>query len=347
MAYSIEEGDRALHKQVILDLWQRNFPEVAQGRFVWMYENNPSGPPIIFLLKHEESGSLVGALALFPRRIFVHGVATNAYICGDLVVDAQHRTLGPAIFLLKAAIDQCKKEPPCILLSFPIKKSEKVAERAGFMVLGEHCQLTKVIRSSKYFHRYIQSKLAVRALSSLFDSFFYLFETVFHLRLMKKYKWQVLDSFDQRFDEFWKTISSSYAMIGERSAIYLNWRIKESPFCRSKVFVLLANGSLYGYIAFTHSNTKCEIIDLAYGGTNEQLRTLLQMFTRYQRFLGTEVVATTITGHKSIINQFRKLGFSLRNSENKVMYYSKQGDSETNLFGAGGIWYLTDADNDI
>jgi GNAT superfamily N-acetyltransferase len=345
--YSIEEGSISEHKPILLDLLQRNFPWLAEGRFSWIYENNPGGPPTILLLKHEKSGTYVGMLAMFPRQIFIHGESYNAYICGDMVVDAQHRTLGPATLLFKSAINQCKKDPFSILLSFPIYKSEKVALRSGFMVMGERYECTKIIRSQKYLQQYISSKFVVCCIASLLDASFHLLDKAFQLSRLKKYRWQVSDYFEEYTDEFWQNLPENFELIGARNPGYLNWRFKESPYCRNKFFSLFENDTFIGYIAFTLTNSRCQIVDLAYSGHSQHLRILLCLFTQYHHSIGSDALTMTICGHELFSKTIKRSGFSVRNKENKVIYYSIR--EKLDLVGSHKkhVWYLTDADNDI
>ena len=345
--YSIEEGSITAHKPILLDLLQRNFPRVAEGRFSWIYENNSGGPPTVFLLKHEESGTYVGMVALFPRQIFIQGELSNAYICGDLAVDARHRTLGPAFLLLKSAIHHCKKDPSSFFLSFPIKKSEKVALRSGFMVMGARCECTKIIRSQKYLQQYIPSQFAACCLASLLDASFHLLDKAFQLSRLKKYRWQVSDSFEESIDEFWQTLPENFELIGARNPGYMNWRFKESPYCRNNFFSLFENNAFIGCIVFTTTNSRCQIVDLAYGGNGQHLRTLLCLFTQYQRSIGAEALTITTCGHDLFLETIKRLGFSIRSKENKVIYYSNQENVDLAGSNKKHVWYLTDADNDI
>ena len=73
-----------------------------------------------------DSNSIVGSYTLFPRRIVVNGRPVRGYVCGDLVVDTAHRALGPALFLVNAALAKCEEEDPTVLFGFPNDKSEPV-----------------------------------------------------------------------------------------------------------------------------------------------------------------------------------------------------------------------------
>jgi hypothetical protein len=118
MTYSVRLADINEDKQTLKSLWIRNFGWITEGRYDWIYKNNPSGQPLSFLLHHDKSNSIVGAISLFPRKIFSGDEIIPAYVCGDLVIDQKHRALGPVLKLLKTVISEHENNKTGILISF-------------------------------------------------------------------------------------------------------------------------------------------------------------------------------------------------------------------------------------
>jgi hypothetical protein len=87
MSYFITKADSKEFKEALLSLWHRNFVRMPNGRYGWIYENNPSGPPLVFLLHHDESNAIVGGISLFTRSAYLKGKPVPEWILGDLVVD--------------------------------------------------------------------------------------------------------------------------------------------------------------------------------------------------------------------------------------------------------------------
>ena len=63
MTYTVRPADIVKDKQALLLLWKRNFENVNEKRYEWIYENNPSGPPKCLLLCHESNGPMYSGTA--------------------------------------------------------------------------------------------------------------------------------------------------------------------------------------------------------------------------------------------------------------------------------------------
>lgn len=348
MPYSIERANLDEHRSCLLDLWKRNLKIVCSGRYEWIYEKNPKGRPVVFLLKHEESSSFVGALALFPRCFFLQGKKINCYVCGDLIVDARHRTLGPAISLFKAAIQCCKDNDPCILVSIPNEKSEPLALRLGFKVLGEYLDLTKVLRSCPYLQQYMKAP-AARLLSVPLDWLnTFRYDALPALRT-RGYVYEISDHFDTKIDGLWYSQSDVFSFVGERNSRYLNWRIKDSPYQKDNVFLLKTGhgGRLAGYLSYTEESNRISVSDMGFDGDLETLRHLCYMFSRYQRKQGNVSIVISVAGGAALVNGLKRAGFSVRGVKNNVVVYFSNKDINLLDLKETGSWYMTSADNDV
>lgn len=349
MSYSIVEGHIAQHKTVLNSMWKRNQSDFTPERYSWLYEKNPSGAPVIYLLQYEKDFSFVGAITLFPRKIFYNGKKVNAYICGDLVVDKQHRSLGPALSLIKSAIRRCDEDAPCILLGIPNTKSENVMLRAGFEILADYCVMTKLIKSNCYLSKLIHSQFFSGILSFLVDQLLALRYGKL-LRLGKsQYTTEVLSRFDKRFDYVFDTAITSNSFIGERSAQYLTWRFHNSPYNQSEIFGLSVKDTtqISSYLVYHVAHQRAYISDLAFDTTDNSLTNLLANFSVEMKSRGCSAISVTFSGNPSLIDIFHNNGYFLRTTNNRVIIYSSLNDE--NLFNTikAGQWHLTPADNDI
>ena len=349
MAYTIQVADLKEHQELLVSLWEKNYQGVNLERFSWIYENNPNGAPIVFLLKHEEGQSFVGAVALFPRPLFYRGRTIPSYICGDMVVDSEHRALGPALSLLKAAVKQCDKEDPCILVSFPNEKSKPVALRVGFKVLGDNCEFVKVLKTRDYLLRYCKTPILVDFISWPLDTLLrWRYEHFLGIRA-RGYDYDVLSEFDTRFDPLWSKIDKNLVFTGVRSRGYLNWRIKDSPYERCEIFVLYArkDKDICGYIAFHCSEVRANIVDLTSSIDTPEFNMLFHLFCKYMKNKGMHSISISLASSSSISSMIKKLGFSMRGFINNVVVYSSFDTNRLVEDILCGKWYLTPADNDI
>src|ERR1044071_6004519 len=71
------------------------------ARFDWLYRQNPCGPGLAWLLI-DDSHSVVGVAAAFPRSLLIGGAVHPALVLGDFCVAEEYRALGPALQLQRA-----------------------------------------------------------------------------------------------------------------------------------------------------------------------------------------------------------------------------------------------------
>jgi hypothetical protein len=349
MAYSILQADIDKDKATLTQLWQRNLGPAPEGRFQWIYKNNPSGDPTSFLVQHAETGLAVGSFSLFPRTIFIHGKPVQALISGDLVVDQEHRAIGLAIDMAKSAISMADRNASGVLLAVPNEKSHGVGLKAGADILGDLCEMTQVLRTYSYIRRHIHFPLPARALSSLLDLGFRVRATAPFGTRKRKYSTEVGTGFNEKYDELWKKLSKKYSLVGERSSRFLEWRFHQSPYKEYKVFALGSsrNTSVLGYVIFCVDGKKAKIADIGFDGTEESFTEALSSFSLHQRAQGVESISLCIAGHAKLIHLLEQLGYSLRSRERKVLIYAPAALKAIIESVKTDHWFLTSADNDI
>lgn len=348
MSYSIEKADLALNSQCLLELLQRNFDGISSDRFDWMYEKNPDGPAIVFLLKHEQTNTVVGAMALFPHFYIMNGQQIKGYICGDMAVDQAHRMLGPAMALIKAAVKYCDKNPACVLLSLPNTKSLPVLQRAGFQSLGIYFSLTKVLKTGNYLRRYFGSNVIADGLAFVVDrcvAQVYKLESIW---FAKGYEIDLIKEPDNDIDVF-NAKSASYQpwFAGLRTSAFLKWRLVNSPYGKNEMFVLKRNNRMSGYISFCVRSKRCQIEDFAFDGKLKTLMALLAAFTSYQIKKDVEALSVRISGNEALIDALKKSRFHIREHDSQFMFYAAPETLLQQLRSPSDIWYLTAADNDV
>lgn len=349
MSYVIHKADLITHKSSLLELWRRNYGHVVEGRYEWMYERNPAGNPIVFLLYHEQSETYVGSISMFPRALYVGQKITKAYICGDMVVDTQHRSLGPAIKLLKATITQCQQENPCVLISVPNDKSEPVTLRVGFKKLDDFVEMTYVLRTKKYLMRHIKSQFLAGVMAFPLDWLICLRYEIFTTLHAKNYHYELVETFDHCIDQTFDAGLDQYSFIGVRDSKFLNWRVSSSPYNKHGIFLLKTknNNQACGYIAFTQGDNRAHIVDFSSDGKEKTIKMLFLLFTRYQRDQECDSISLDIAAHQSLLGFIKERGFSLRGRKNLIVTFSSLAELDLTKLVDTKPWYLTAADNDI
>jgi hypothetical protein len=88
------------------ELWQRNLTleQSAAEKFAWLYEQAPEPPEALFVLEAKVAeGALrpVGTAGVGIRQIAVGEQRLRAGLLADLAVDRDHRTVAPALRLVR------------------------------------------------------------------------------------------------------------------------------------------------------------------------------------------------------------------------------------------------------
>lgn len=347
ISYSIINADLGKDRESIIDLWRRNFESVPDGRYEWIYNNNPYGQPVCFLLKHDETDEIVGSYALFPRQLLLNGTSCRGYICGDLIVDTRHRSLGPAVSLVKAAIAKCNADGDSILFGFPNEFSAPVILMSGFNQLSDRIKLTKVIRTYPYLEKKCKSAWLARIVSWPLDTWL----SIRYGRgvSVRGCKYEVVSSFDARFDLLFEQQTRGYLLRGEPSRSYLNWRFVESPYAKNEIFTMerRADGTLCGYIVFCCVDKRVQIVDLGFSDADQTLPCMIAAFHRYQKSRGNISIAFDFAGDDRLLQRLVAAGFSIRSRELKTIIYTPPAHAGWVEEIQQGSWYLTAADNDI
>lgn len=349
MTYSIIQADLKEHKELLISLWKHNFPGVFDKRFEWIYENNPGGPPTALLLNHDKSNAVVGAITLFPRTFYIDGRKLPAHILGDLAVDRGHRTLGPALTMLKAAVARCENDGSGILLGFPTSMSEPVTRRAGFQLLDDINEMTLVVRSYPYVLKYVPIPIIARSFAYPLDLFLQLRRGNLWQPHSREYETHVTDMPGEIFDILWSRLSNQPSLIGERGWRYINWRFFQSPYAKNYAFIILRRGSRdpLGYIIFNTTEKRVSVVDIGVPIDDPSLDYLLLSFANYQQTKGFEAISISLAGDRNLIKKLIQLGYAIRSKQSKIVVYAPLKLQEIIGSIQDRRWYLTAADNDI
>jgi predicted N-acetyltransferase YhbS len=349
MAYSVLQADIDKDQEILTQLLQRNFGFAPEARFEWIYKNSPSGYPTCLLLQHTETGTIVGSLSLFPRTISIDGKSVQALITGDLVVDKEHRAIGPALKLVKSAMSMCNQNISGILFGISNANSYVVVQRSGFEILDDICEMTLVLSTYSYIRRLIPFSFIARPLSFLLDFALRVRDKGIFKRSKRNYAIDFPRSFNERFDELWEKQSKKYSFIGERSSRFLEWRFNQSPYHEYKVFTLAypKEMSFLGYVVFYVDGKKIYVADLGFDGTEKSFTELISSFSLYQRGQGAESVSLSIASQPELINLLRHMGYSIRSKERKFLIYVPAELKAILKSIKNGPLFLTSADNDV
>ncbi len=349
MNYKIYKGDVSKDKDDFIGFWKENFPKWPESKYKWLYENSLYGLAHFWVARCvERNDKFVGTTVLFPKRLFVEGKPVNVGVAGDFGVARAHRGFGPAGRVTAMTIKYMYESRMAFIYATPNIVSEKVATRHGAQVIGRIVRMVKVLKTAQYLRRFLKVDFPAKVLAFPVDKILELISRDYFYKSGKKYNFEVLSDFDERFDRLWERALKNYPLVGERTRDFLHWRFASCPFKKFTTFALTNkdSGEIAGFITYRFENGNLIIADLFSENTGDILESLLASFLKYQRKHGTEVVTFVYFGNKKVIDVFSKFGFSLRSDNRSIVVNFDESYSLNPLVSDENSWHFLEGDND-
>lgn len=330
-------------------LWEQVYGGFSAARYDWLYVNNPAGSATVCLLRDEASGTIVGSTALLPRNLCTNGTLLRAGIAADLMVDHRHRSLGPSIILQKGMLGRLAEAGIEVVYAFPNPKSIPMTRRIGYRQVAQRMALVLPLRAEPFLRERIPHAGARKTAAVLIDVALYLRPRLYKPIPTAGCHHFVATSFDKSFDDIWSRIRSGYALIGEKTSAFLNWRYRDSPQGDYAVFGLRTGDqqTTDGYVVHSRRDQRMHIADFAWDPARISLEELLIRFARWSRTNGAEAVSIALAASPDLMHRFCRTGFHLREAIDPLTVFTPDGQPigiETGT--AQGSWYLVPGDND-
>jgi hypothetical protein len=340
--YSVTLADIARDRSAILNLWAQGFAYLQSAAAVrkleTQYLQNPAGTAMCFALLPESTQNFAGIQGLVPRR-YANGEANlRAGLMADYVVDTAHRSLGPALELMRACINGGITNFD-FLYGFPNRKAEAIFKRAGLLPLGQMAQYVKLVQSRDFLQKKIH-KSCLTLVTAIVDFALRAFDWIRYSLHRDSYQWRELTRFDAPFDRFWKELQPQHKMIAERSHTMLSWRYP-MPSEGYRIFAAFEHNSdnLAGYIVWSQRNHEIYVRDFLAKPT--ALGPLLQCFCWQMRQRSASRITLEFFGASQIAKALTKSGFRPRGNA-PIFIFGQNEFATVN----GEHWYMTHFDRD-
>ena len=230
-AYLIGVADSvAAARRATIRAWRGNLsgPDEVHGqRFDVVFCHSPYGEPALRFLEEGRSRRTVGVALLAPRVMSLGDDKVRVGVVSHLAIDAEHRSLGPAVMLLEALVESAEGRFDFIYgLPRNSKGADAALKRAGLSPVGVMERHTKVLRHGHYLARRIPRLLAPLAYLAG-----WVVDLVNHLREVSprsglKVEW--VQAVDARMDEIWARSGPGMALTATRDTRMLGWRFDQS-----------------------------------------------------------------------------------------------------------------------
>ena len=333
----------------VLRVWRDNLNLSCEPapRSRWLYEQGQPGAHAGFGLAlaalGEEGERIVGSAGVVGRRLWLTGQEQSAGLHIDLAVDAPHRTLRPALMLVREARAAATKQFD-FLLGFPNDQSLPVFRRLRYQVLGRTERLARVLRHARYIERVVGLPGVGPVGGRILDCASAIKNIGMRIRsgTAQRLEW-VSGGFDERFDELFVAARGQYPLVGDRSSAFLSWRFEQEPNGQTDVAALANRGrshALAAYAVLRRQGARISIRDLF--GFHDELGAFLDLLLPALRARGAEVVSFELMAPLWLAELLHSRGFQSREAGASVVLSARPEA----LAPEPDAWFLTDADRD-
>ena len=313
------EGDRELLIHAVAAYIN---PKADAVRFDWMYQQNPAGKARAWIATEQGSREFVGMASAFPRRARVGGCTVSVWVLGDFCVMDKYRSLGPALQLQRAIIDECVEQRIGFYYDFPSMSMMAIYQRLKVIGTTRMIRLARPLRLDRQVQHFIRWRVLARWVSHV--GTFLLNLTLPRVQTVAGVTVGMHGGpFGHEFTELAETVGERHGGCLERNADYLNWRYSDQTGSRYVTMTARRGTRLTAYVVFHRTSDDAEIVDLFGAEDFLVFQYLLATLLRDLRRQGIMTVSVPIIVSHPWIEVFRNVGFKDREESPMVIAWSR------------------------
>jgi len=349
--YTVAEADLERDREGILDVWRRNLPdkEKAGDKLDWYYRSNPLGSGRIWTLISDSTGAIVGTAGLGWRQLKIGDSSRCVGLNSDFAVDPAHRSLLPALKMLKAVLAGLPDDA-AFAYCVPNQNAAPLMKRVGFTPLGSLRRHARVLQHSEYLRRIPRIGAVAPILAAPLDLF---------LRIASRENWTAMQGahvrqvkdFDERFDRFWEQVGRRFSVAAERSAAFLHWRYNLCPLQNYRCIGLWTakEDRLLGFAVYYVDDSHMRLVDLIAEDSGPVLRRLLAAAISAGRKDGVKSISLSVGEDFPLTQELREYGFVPREDTggaNAIVAYFRPDVGSPFEQTPPAQWYFVGGDED-
>ena len=248
-----------------------NGKTVEQHKWLWL--ETPHGHGQIHIIEDiEKEPKIVGHHGLIPISLQTFGEKKLLGKTENTFMHPDYLGSGSYYFHEMRFYKQYKDKFDFLLTTSGHGAAGKMREKLGYRKLGKHLNYSKLLNSeglNRLSSYYLKSKKLPKILGPLiylalmFKYFSKYSQTKVNLRKYQVHTNQIDHESLQSLDKFWKKIKNQFQITIDRSASYLDWRIKRNPGIKYNLLTVSQNHELKGYLIYQISKSEmpCAIIE--------------------------------------------------------------------------------------
>lgn len=313
-------------QEEMLDILGRNFGADQSLHFNWRHIDNPAGEAWVWFA-FDQHGKTVATVSAFPRRMFVNGKAVLCGQVGGFAVDAEYRSLGPAVLLQRTTFEPVDSGAFAFCYDCPPHDQGM----STFVRLGMHpnCEVDRyalLLRCDEFMEKRLGKGAWVKPLVASANLFVGRRSAP---RVLSGLEVTELSGpFGDEFSHLDKRVTSLGTLRACRSAELLNWRYWNYPEKVYRILVARQAGQLLGFLTAWMCAGRAQIMDLFGCQLTTVGPALLEGAINICKQAKMHSVHGFSSGDNELKAVFAAVGFRKRNIDCRVVAYEKAGSDK-------------------
>jgi hypothetical protein len=330
-------------------VWERNIGWA--GRLPEMYRrfylDYPLERPILKLLRHFPSQSVVGTLGVGLRRVLWRGREIRAGMLAHFCVMREHRRIKPAVLLIKSLVDACSGRFDVLYAMPGTPNAAALGRLLSFPPSATLTRRVKIVHHAKYAARLLPRPFAALAGGAL-DGVSWCRERLQSGRGDNALHAEWADRIDPRMEQLWSDSPHGSQWNAVRDTSVLRWRFDLLPSQRRRYLLLAAepHGPLVAWFACDTNASDPDILAIndfwCVQGTGGINRSVVRQLCHAAGRLGFAAVELRFAASDAVAAPWVREGFIERNRLPVFVFWLNPtiaGDTQD-------LWHITDFDND-
>lgn len=266
----IRTDDPSQYKESIFDLWDKNLEKTPHARFAWLAQGNPAGKTQWILAIDPNNCQLVGTISLMSKEIIQKGQIYRGVIMGDFMVHSDYRVYGPAIMLIKKALEYVKENELHFMYTIPNEASKRLVKGSGLVNETKIVTYVKILSTEYYLRKKIPKVIA--------DIFSRFFDVLLWIYSKESYLWREEIGFEEKnkADDSIEVFCQNMKCLkkipsGNRSSAFVNWRYFQNPLKKYHLLVCKRKfkEQICGYVFYSFDDEHMSIDDFCCSKEND------------------------------------------------------------------------------
>jgi len=358
-SYIVHDDLPADVEQELKRLWTDNLPvrgSVAD-KFQWLYRESHQPTDTVFTLRANDA--VVGSVGLLNRTFRIGERNVRVGLLSDLAVDREHRSLLPALRLVRRAREYALANR-AFIYGFPNKHARGLFKRARYRELGSVVRYARILRHAHYARRgsetdrvprmvatAIKNPVVARVVGAVADLGRLTMAAGQGARAIAKFRLEWLDAADERFDVLWERARAEYPVVAERTAAFLRWRYPARAGCRLAALVDRGSNDLRAYALVQQDDGDVAHLRDMFGHLGD-LGSLVDLLLPSLYRQRARSVSIHYLGNPRVVDVLTSRGFVPRETERTISIGAASAlDGQAEFLESVDHWHVTDLDEDV